>query len=240
MIIGVYGYQDSGKTTLVEQLIERLKERGLTVSSIKHAPHVEEIDVAGKDSRRHSDAGSDPVVLETESGCVIFKRPRLDLVTVIELLDKAFPTDVLIVEGHKDGDFPKIALGDVSPTEGTVLVNPDLDETISFIEKELAVEKILERLPRLDCGRCGLSCADLAREITDGTMSLDDCSEIPARKVEILVGGEKLPVGAFVAEITEKTVRGLLSSLKGYTDDAGIEIRLCPPSDKTGSDDCDD
>ena len=239
MIIGVYGYQDSGKTTLVEQLVKGLTEKGFSVSSVKHAPHLEEIDVEGKDSRRHSDAGSDPVVLETKNGCVIFKGPGLDLKGITGLLSREFPTDVLIVEGHKDGDFPKIALGDVGPTDGTALVNPGLDEAMMLVEREVAVERVLEQLPRLDCGRCGLNCIDLAREIADGSKSLDECSEMPSRGVDIVVGGERLPVGAFVADITERTVRGLLSSLKGYSEGDDVEIRLSSVPKKTETDDRD-
>ncbi len=53
------GYQNSGKTTLVEKVIAELTARGLRVGSLKHhGHHGFDIDVPGKDSWRHAQAGS--------------------------------------------------------------------------------------------------------------------------------------------------------------------------------------
>lgn len=226
MILGIYGWQDSGKTTLVERLTEDLSAEDYSVSSVKHAPHEKDQDVEGKDSWRHSKAGGDPVVLQTSEGTTLIKRPALAIGEVLEVVRREFHPDVLLVEGYKDGDFPKVALGDIEPADGTVLVNPALEEVIGYIRKEVEYERAYDKLPKLDCGKCGLSCGDLAREIAEGKMSLDDCPERPARKVEIIAGGERLPVGGFVAEITDKTIRGFLSSLKGYSGEPDVEIRL--------------
>ena len=62
--------------------------------------------------------------------------------------------DVIVVEGYKEGAFPKIAVGDIEPTEGTVLVNPEPAAAMSFIEGEVARERVLRQLPGLDCGKC--------------------------------------------------------------------------------------
>lgn len=233
MILGIYGWQDSGKTTLVEKLIEELSAEGYGVSSVKHAPHEKGSDVEGKDSRRHSLAGGDPVVLQTAEATVLIKRPGLSLEEAVEAVRREFRPDVLLVEGYKEGDFPKVALGDIEPTEGTVLVNPDFDDVVEYVRKEVEGERAYERLPKLDCGKCGFSCVELAREVAEGRMTLDDCVERPARRVEIIAGGQKLPVGAFVAEITERTIRGLLSSLKGYSGEQDVEIRLSSSGDET-------
>ncbi|UCE81178.1 MAG: molybdopterin-guanine dinucleotide biosynthesis protein B [Methanobacteriota archaeon] len=239
MIIGVYGYQDSGKTTFSENLIRELVRRGFSISSIKHSPHTIEVDEKSKDTWRLSEAGSNPVVLEAAGGTVLIGRPRLDFERIVELVQREFCPDVVIVEGHKEGDFPKIALGDVELTHGTVLVNPEFEDALSFIEEELAHEKMLDRLPRLDCGKCGFTCETFAREIIASGRSLDDCPERPSREVDIVIDGNRLPVGAFVAEIAEKTIRGFLSSLKGYSKIGDVEIRIRSPPDDTISEDID-
>ena len=233
MILGVYGWQDSGKTTLVERLVEVLSGKGYSVSTVKHAPHEESYDVEGKDTWRHSKAGGNPVVLQTANETVMMMQPGLSVSRVSELIAREFRPDVLLVEGYKEGDFPKVAVGDIEPTEGTVLVNPGLEEVVEFICKEVDFERAYHKLPKLDCGKCGLSCEDLAREIATGKMTADDCRERSARNVEIVAGGERLPVGAFVAEITEKTIRGFLSSLKGYSGSSDVEIRLRSPDNAT-------
>ena len=226
MIIGVYGFQDSGKTALAEELIKSLTMRGFRVSSIKHSPHLEDIDPIGKDTWRHSNAGSDPVVLDAAGATMLINKPGLGFDDLIGLIEREFNPDVLLVEGRKKGNFPKIALGEVEPTEGTVLVNPEADKALEFIEREIAHERVMGQLPGLDCGKCESTCSDLASEIVDGKRTLEDCLEMPARHVEISVDGQELPVGGFVADITEKTIRGFLSSLKGYSDGDSIEIRI--------------
>ena len=57
--VAFIGRKNSGKTTLVEQLIEELTRRGIAVSSLKHHSHDDfEIDIPGKDSYRHHEAGT--------------------------------------------------------------------------------------------------------------------------------------------------------------------------------------
>lgn len=57
--VALIGRKNSGKTTLVEQLIAELARRGIVVSSLKHHSHDDfEIDIPGKDSYRHHEAGT--------------------------------------------------------------------------------------------------------------------------------------------------------------------------------------
>ena len=229
MIVGVYGYQDSGKTTLVEAAIKELVAKGYRVASVKHATDELKIDTEGTDSWRHRKAGSDPVVLTADGETVFMKRPGITLEETISMIQKDFHPDAVIVEGFKQSPYPKVALGDIEPTDGTVLVNPDLGEFVGYVSGEISFERARARLPGLNCSKCGMDCDSLAREIAAGRMDTDSCPELPARRVEIIVDGKALPVGAFVAEITEKTIRGFLSSLKGYSGDGDVEIRLQAP-----------
>ena len=49
-IIGVVGWKDTGKTTLIEKLIKEFNKRNLTVSTIKHSHHNVSLDRQGTDS----------------------------------------------------------------------------------------------------------------------------------------------------------------------------------------------
>ncbi len=239
MLIGVYGYQDSGKTTLVESLVRELSGKGYKIASVKHSPHMKDADTPGKDSWRHSKAGGDPVVLQAAGSTTIIKKPGLELGEIAEILGREFCPDVVIVEGHKEGDFPKIALGDIVPTEGTVMVNPKLEDALAYIEEQVARESAYDQLPKLDCGKCGMTCGDMAVEIAAKRKGFGDCREMPSKPVEILIGGQRLPVGAFVADIAESTIRGLLSSLKGYSETGDVEIRLQSSVRETRNEDID-
>ena len=58
-VVSFIGRKNSGKTTLIEQVIAELSRRGVAVSSLKHHSHNDfEIDVPGKDSFRHHEAGT--------------------------------------------------------------------------------------------------------------------------------------------------------------------------------------
>ena len=62
-LFGVVGYKNAGKTGLMERLVAEISERGLRVSTLKHAHHSFDIDQQGKDSYRHRDAGAHQVCL---------------------------------------------------------------------------------------------------------------------------------------------------------------------------------
>ncbi len=230
MIIGIYGYQDSGKTTMAEGLVKALVKDGLRVASVKHSAHADVADEEGKDTRRHAEAGSDPVVLATSEGTVIRVRGGMPMEGIVKMLESSFSPDVVVIEGLKDGPYPKVSLGDIKPRRGTVMSDPGLKELVAYVEKEVAVERALGSLPGLDCHKCGLDCRSMARAVVDGRRSIMDCRELPSRGVVVTVGGRRLATGAFVSEIVDDTVRGMLGSLKGYEPGKDVEIRLTAKS----------
>ena len=73
-IIGVVGWKDTGKTTLIEKLIGELDKRNLTVSTIKHSHHKVSIDKRGTDSFRHFNAGAKETILTSEKKWIKFSR----------------------------------------------------------------------------------------------------------------------------------------------------------------------
>lgn len=226
MILGIYGFQDSGKTTLVEELVRELTRKGYKVSSVKHTTHDKTIDSEGKDTWRHWKAGSDPVVFSSNSETSIIKHSRTSPDDIAGMIMREYHPDVLIFEGVKNGSFPKVAIGDVPNKAGTVLTNATLDELVRYVENEVAVERALADLPGLDCGKCGVNCIGLARAIVAGDRRLADCREISNVGVEIMVGGKRISTGKFVSSMVDDTVRGMLSSLKGYEPGKEVEIRL--------------
>lgn len=226
MILGIYGFQDSGKTKLVEGLVATLVKKGLSVSSVKHTSHKTSIDSEGKDTWRHWAAGSDPVVFSSAIETSLIKHSKMPIEDIAAMVTRQFNPDVLIIEGCKDGPFPKIAVGDLRPRKGTVMVNPKLNEIVAYVMHEVAVERTLTELPGLDCGKCGLDCEGLARKIVDGKRKLIDCVELSDIDVRITVGAKRISAGKFVSSIVDDTVRGMLSSLKGYEPGKEVEIRL--------------
>lgn len=108
---GIVGYSGSGKTTLLEKLIPLFIARGLKVSVIKHAHKGFDIDRPGKDSYRHRAAGASEVMLcGNQRWALMHERqeeaePRLD-----ELIGRLSPCDLVLIEGFKQEDVPKIEI----------------------------------------------------------------------------------------------------------------------------------
>jgi len=106
-IISVVGKSQVGKTTLLERLIAELKRRGYRVGTIKHDTHGFEIDKPGKDSWRHAQAGSDVVLISSPEKLALIKGVDRER-TLDELLAYMGDVELVLTEGYKSGDKPKI------------------------------------------------------------------------------------------------------------------------------------
>jgi molybdopterin-guanine dinucleotide biosynthesis protein B len=108
-VFGIVGRSGSGKTTLIERLVPALVSRCLVVSLIKHAHHGFDIDRPGKDSWRHREAGCSEVLLTCDDRWALMhelrgrREPSLE-----ELLAKLSPCDLVLIEGFKAIDCPKL------------------------------------------------------------------------------------------------------------------------------------
>jgi molybdopterin-guanine dinucleotide biosynthesis protein B len=100
-VVGIVGRSGSGKTTLIEKLIAAIRQRGLTVSTIKHTHHHEfQLEPPGKDSARHRRAGAAEVILASDSGWVRIAESR-ERLSLPGLLQQLRPVDVVLIEGFK-------------------------------------------------------------------------------------------------------------------------------------------
>ena len=121
---GIAGWSGSGKTTLLKGLIPDLIDRGLSVSSMKHAHHAFDIDVPGKDSYEHRAAGAREVMISSDNRWALMHElkgddePSLD-----ELIARMSPVDLLLVEGFKWEAHPKLEVH--RPSVGKPLLQPD-------------------------------------------------------------------------------------------------------------------
>jgi molybdopterin-guanine dinucleotide biosynthesis protein MobB len=106
-VFSIVAYSGTGKTTLIEKLISLLKSRGLRVAVIKHDAHDFDVDKPGKDSWRFTSAGAEVVAVANESHAAIMENRPVPLERIIAGISDV---DVIITEGWKTGEYPKIAL----------------------------------------------------------------------------------------------------------------------------------
>lgn len=115
-VVRVVGYQDAGKTTVIEELLPLLGKAG-RVATVKSIHHDVEVDTPEKDTHRHRTAGAETVVGMTPTTTFSIrgrgKEDGLGLTDVIANLE-AKGYDYVIVEGFKDVPLPAILVGEIS------------------------------------------------------------------------------------------------------------------------------
>ncbi len=127
-VISVVGYHKSGKTTLVERLVEELSKVG-TVGTVKHTR--EEIVPLSGDTERHLRAGSEATIGITPTRCVtIIKNTNVEK-ALEQLAGRGL--DFAVVEGFKQSSLPKIAIGDVEAKN--VVVRVDINASAGDLVK---------------------------------------------------------------------------------------------------------
>lgn len=110
-VLSVIGRKNSGKTTLVVALAAELKRRGLRVASVKHGHHQFEMDQPGRDSWRHFHEGEVEAVLLVSArklALVMRTDDDEDPQALVQRFYGGRGYDVVLVEGYKQGPFPKV------------------------------------------------------------------------------------------------------------------------------------
>jgi molybdopterin-guanine dinucleotide biosynthesis protein B len=110
-VIGLAGWSGAGKTTLLDRLIPALIARGLQVSTLKHAHHNFDIDRPGTDSWMYRQAGANEVLAASDGRwALLHELHDEDEPEVPALLARMEPVDVVLIEGFKRENHPKIEI----------------------------------------------------------------------------------------------------------------------------------
>ena len=108
LVIAVSGIKNSGKTTLIEQLILSLQQRGLETAVIKHDGHAFSPDTPGTDTRRFWDRGAAATAVFDSEKTALVCRGQVDPQDLVRAFSAL--ADVILLEGFKFSDLPKIEL----------------------------------------------------------------------------------------------------------------------------------
>lgn len=125
-IFGIAGWKNSGKTGLAVRLVTELTARGYKVSTIKHAHHDFDIDKVGADSWRHRQAGAHEVTIVSGTRYAIMHELRdTPEPTLVEVLARLAPCDIVLIEGYKREPVPKIEARRLEAANRTPLAPTD-------------------------------------------------------------------------------------------------------------------
>lgn len=144
-VYGVVGWKNAGKTTLMERLVSDITSRGFTVSTIKHAHHVFDVDRPGKDSFRHREAGAQEVLVASGARWALMHELRdAEEPPLEDLLAKMSPVDLILIEGYKRDSHFKVEA--YRAKTGAPMIGAD-DSTIRAIATNDVIEAAQPLLP---------------------------------------------------------------------------------------------
>ncbi len=108
-VVQFVGYSNSGKTTLVTRLIQRLRQEGYRVGVIKHDGHDFEMDRRGTDTWRFREAGAELVAIQSRTKTAWIEQRAVPLSELIARMTEA-GAQIVLVEGFKQEAYPKVAV----------------------------------------------------------------------------------------------------------------------------------
>jgi len=210
-IISIVGKSDSGKTTLIEKLIPELTRRGYRVATVKHDVHGFEVDREGKDSWRHKQAGAHTVIISSPKKIALIRDVEKDS-TLNEIRRRwVQDMDLLISEGYKKDVQPKIEV-----------FRKEKHKKLLCTKKDNLVAIVSNRKFNV-----GVPCFGL--DDMRGLSNFIEKEFIKSKKekeIVLIVNGNPIPMTPFVKDFTRKTVKGMLSALRGCETSKRIEIYI--------------
>lgn len=207
-VVSVIGKSKSGKTTLIEKLIQELRSRGYRVATIKHTPQGVNFDEPGKDSWRHIQAGSEAAAVSSPDKIImiepVVRDPTLD--ETAHVLGEDY--DIILTEGFKQGNAPKIEAHrkDVGPPLKNIrkLIGIVTDEPLETKKRQFAFEDVK-------------SLADLLEK---GFIKPQE------ERVSLYVNNAPVPLIPFPKQIISNVLLAIVSCLKGVGEIKSLEIFL--------------
>lgn len=215
-VVSIVGRSGTGKTTLLEKLVREMVGRGYKVATVKHA-HEAVFDTPGKDSWRHIRAGSSATALSSP-GQLVLIQPRSSELTVADI-ERLFGEDydIILAEGFKGGDAPKIEVHRHEAGESlsglTRLVAIATDEPLDTKVRQFSLDDAKGIVDLLE----------------NGFIKPHD------ERISLYVNGEPVGLTAFPRKIFTSILLGLVASLKGTgaVKSLGISLRRKPePGEK--------
>lgn len=151
-IIGFAAFSGTGKTTLLVKILPILRDKGLRVAMIKHAHHDFDVDKPGKDSYQLRQSGASPMIIcSSRRTAIMIEHEQEQEPDLQDILSHIQPdkTDLVLVEGFKHWNYPKIELH--RPSLGKPLLFPD-DKNIIAIAHDGQLDKIPD-IPQMDINK---------------------------------------------------------------------------------------
>ena len=139
-VVSFVAKSGTGKTTIFEKVIARLKERGYRVGVVKHDAHRFDIDHPGKDSYRLTAAGADTMLISSPEKLAMVKK-HAEAPPIEEILSTYFTdVDIVLTEGFKKSSMPKIELHRKERSATLLCRGEEFDPTLVAVASDERLE----------------------------------------------------------------------------------------------------
>ncbi len=211
-ILSIVGRSNSGKTTVLEKLIRELTARGRRIGTIKHHFHGPvEVDVPGKDSWRHRQAGARVVALASKETLFLVGETPAEWPLQKIAHQALFDVDLILTEGFKSGPMPKIEVNRAAQNL-PLLCGPE-DHLVAVVsDQDLPVS-----VPRFGLEEVGPLADFIGREFLAGAAQ---------SRADVLVDGRWVPLEKEAQEILVRVVRSLVGDPRNLSSGPPIELRI--------------
>ena len=141
-VICIVGKSKSTKSIIMQELITKLKARGLKVGALKYHKHGDfEIDIKGKDTWKYANAGADTVAISSSVKFALIKKassePDIDNIIENHFAD----CDIVLADGFTFSDKSRII---VTESEEDIEVFKKGCEVLAVIDQNVGSNDLLE------------------------------------------------------------------------------------------------
>ncbi len=135
VILQVVGYQNSGKTTVITKLLQRLNKHKIKTGVIKHHGHGDSLihNDFGKDTERHRNAGAYITSVTAAKNSILSTNSELSIDQLIAIYT-VLKMDCIIIEGYKNIQYPRVVL--LRNYEGDKDLLSKSDDVIALIDEK--------------------------------------------------------------------------------------------------------
>ncbi len=214
-VLTFIGYHNSGKTTLIRNIMKELKGRGYSVAVMKSTKHeLEPFEKQGSDTDLYRKDGIDRIAIVTPSFCTATS-PRAEKGLAALALSLFPDVDLVLCEGFKSAtDVKKIEVARSSVSKDLL---KDRIRGVVAVVSDFDVEGV--RNFRFD--QVSSLCDFMEESLQLPSLAKED-------EIYLLVNGRKIPLKRFVRDSLKGTICGYVGSLR-FTENArdiNILIRL--------------
>ncbi len=208
-IISIVGKSGSGKTTMLEGLIAELRQRGHKVAIVKHSHHVDDLDIAAKDTWRFTKAGSELSAINSLDHLAIYKRMEhyFDPQEISNFI--LWDYDLILTEGFKGSHYPKIEVH--SKEQGEDLLTDPQQLLAVVTDEPLAVD--VPQFSRNEVAKI----ADLIENILLQHRQDD---------VDLIVNGVYIPTSPSLKDLLTRTLMAMIPGPEGNGEVKSLHISL--------------